>query len=313
MRMIPVKTKPAWRMVHVKVRMWEIWLRMQFLDGDLDVWYPKWSVAAPTDNSPWSLTRKFERGLAPLGSGRVIHVVQAEGNLRLDAAHDFFGVLRAATRTRNVYSLYVMCRATIEACAFATWVFDPEAEPAERLLRGLLLRQQSLKMWLKSLQKETENPPGEVDADYLADLTRAQGASEIHLGEIKQAIETIRVDPKSMSGPQPKKPPSPTQRVREMLIGDIGMPQGSDAYHRLSGIVHAEATAIFGTWNMDESRPSIDYYSFLVYLHLAVSSIAFSMGERAACWGTTHKSTRLHQIIDRIERIIEGEPNVQLM
>ena len=35
---------------------------------------------------------------------------------------------------------------------------------------------------------------------------------------------------------------------------------------------------------MDSGRPTIDYYSFLVYLHLAVSAIAFSMGERAACW-----------------------------
>ena len=310
MRMIPVKTKPALRAVQVKMRMWEIWLRMKRLDGDFDFWYSEW--AAPTDNSPWGLTRAHEHGLAPLGSGRVIHVVEAEGNLRLDAAHDFFGVLRAATRTRSVYSLYVMCRATIEACAFATWVFDPEAEPAERLLRGLLLRQQSLKTWLKSLQKETD-PPEEFDADYLEDITRAKGTSETHLGEIEHAIEAIRADPRSMSGPQPKKPPRPTQRVREMLISDIGMPQGSDAYHRLSGIVHAEATAIFGTWNTDRRRPSIDYYSFLVYLHLAVSSIAFSMGERAACWGATHKDTRLHKIIDRIERIIQGEPNVQMV
>ena len=224
MRMIPVKTRPAWRMVQVKMRMWEIWLRMKHLDGDLDVWYPEW--ATPTDDSPWGLTRAHERGLAPLGSGRVIHVVEAEGNLRLDAAHDFFGVLRAATRTQNVYSLYVMCRATIEACAFATWVFDPEAEPAERLLRGLLLRQQSVKRWLKSLQGETDNPPEEFDADYLGDIIRAKGTSETHLGEIERAIEALRADPKSMGGPQPKTPPGSTQRVRQMLIDDMGLVQG---------------------------------------------------------------------------------------
>ena len=49
-------------------------------------------------------------------------------------------MLRSAMRTRRVYSLYAMCRATIEACAFASWVLDPDIEPAERLLRGLHLR-----------------------------------------------------------------------------------------------------------------------------------------------------------------------------
>ena len=93
----------------------------------------------------------------------------------------------------------------------------------------------------------------------------------------------------------------------------MDMLQGSDAYHRLSGLVHAEATAIFGTWKMDGSRPSIDYYSFLVYLHLAASSIAFSLEERAACWGKTHKNARLHKIIERMACIIRGEPNVQRM
>lgn len=85
MRMIPVITKPLSRLVRVRMLTWEIRLRMKVLHDDLDVWFPEW--AAPADSSPWGRTRAHESGLAPLGSGRVMHVVEAEGNLRLDAVH----------------------------------------------------------------------------------------------------------------------------------------------------------------------------------------------------------------------------------
>ena len=94
----------------------------------------------------WDQTRAYGSGLDQLDSGSVIDLVEAEARTRLDAAHDYFVGLRTAMSNRRVYSLYAMCRSTMEACAFATWVFDPAAEPAERLLRGLLLRERSLRM-----------------------------------------------------------------------------------------------------------------------------------------------------------------------
>ena len=150
MRMTPVKTKPTSRRIRVKFLMWGIVLRMKVLHGDPDVWFLE--STAPADGSPWEQTRASGSGLAHVGSGSVNHLVEAEAQLRVDAIHDYFGVLRAAMRTRSAYSLYVMCRSTIEACAFAAWVFDPEVKPAERLLRGLLLRKQSLNTTLKSLR-----------------------------------------------------------------------------------------------------------------------------------------------------------------
>ena len=91
------------------------------------------------------------------------------------------------------------------------------------------------------------------------------------------------------------------------------MPQGLDAYHRMGGVAHSEPIAIIATWNFNEDKPSIDYYSFLEFLHLAVCSIHFSLERRAACWGQSYKSAGLLKIIRRLEAVIEGEPDVRLM
>ena len=215
--------------------------------------------------------------------------------------------------TRSVYSLYALCRSTIEACAFASWVLDPDAAPEERLLRGLMLREQWLHEHQKALSRMVKaGRCGDLDADYLADIARARSMTETDLGDVRRVIEDVRVDLGSVSG-LPSQVPSKTDRVGEMLVDDIGMPQGVDAYHRLSGVAHSAPGAIFGTWNLDGGRPSIDYYSFLEPLHLALCSIHFGMERRAICWGETHKDAGLLRIIRRLERILEGEPDVQLM
>ena len=314
MRMMPVKTKPTSRRLWVKIPMWEIGLRMRVLHGDPDVWF---TVShEPADGSPWGQTRAYSCGLAPVGSTSVRYIVEPEAQLRLDAVHDYFVALRTAMAGRRVYSLYVMCRSTIEACAFAAWVFDPEAEPSERLLRGLMLTEQSFDQRLKSLRQFDRRCPGELDSAYLSDVARATSEVETRLGEIKRAVGGIRADIASTKDPADKRSvavPSSTDRVSEMLVEDIGMPQGWDAYHRLSGVAHSEGIAISGTWNMDGRKPSIDYYSLLEYLHLALCSVAFSLGRRAACWGEPHKSAGLEKIIKRIEHVIEGEPGVTLL
>ena len=314
MRMIPVKTKPTSRRLWVKFPMWEIGLRMRVLHGDPDVWF---TVShEPADGSPWGQTRAYSSGVAPVGSTSIRHIVEPEARLRLDAVHDYFVALRTAMAGRRVYSLYVMCRSTIEACAFAAWVFDPEAEPSERLLRGLMLREQSLDKRLKSLRQFDRLCPGEMDSAYLSDVARATSEVETRLGEIKRAIEELRADVAPTKGPADKGSltiPSSTRRISEMLVEDIRMPQGWDAYHRLSGVAHSEGIAIFDTWNIDGRKPSIDYYSLLEYLHLALCSVAFSLGRRATCWGEPHKSAGLEKIIERIEHVIEGEPRVKLL
>ena len=264
----------------------------------------------------WDQTRAYGSGLDQLDSGSVIDVVEAEARTRLDAAHDYFVGLRTAMSNRRVYSLYAMCRSTMEACAFATWVFDPAAEPAERLLRGLLLRERSLRMWLNSLRELQGDPYGELDSDDLADVARASTQTEAHLGEVKRAIEDIGAAHEAANKPSPERTlrvPSRTQRIREMLCDEMGMPQGLDAYHRMSGVAHSESVAIFATWNFNEDRLSIAYYSFLEFLLLAVCSIDFILERRAACWGQSFMSAGLHKIIRRIERVIEGEPGVRLM
>ena len=95
-----------------------------------------------------------------------------------------------------------------------------------------------------------------------------------------------------------------------MLSDEMELPQGFDAYHRLSGVAHSQPTAIFGTWSTDGRKPSIDYANFLMYLHLALCSLAFSLGRRASCWGKTPKDSRLHKTIGLTERIMAGEPGV---
>ena len=128
-------------------------------------------------------------------------MAEAEAQLRLDAVHDYFVGLRGAMWTRSVYSLHALCRSTIEACAFAAWVFDPDAAPAEGLLRGLMLREQ----WLHEHQKALDRMmgtgrSGELDCDDLADVARARSVTEIHLGDVQRVIEGVRVDLGSMSG-----------------------------------------------------------------------------------------------------------------
>ena len=313
MRMMPVKTKPMWRRIWVKVLMWEIALRMRELHGNPDVWLL--ASPTPTNGSPWDQTQAYGSGLAQFDSGSVVDVVHLEARARIDAVHDYFAVMRTAMSNRRVYSLYAICRSTIEACAFATWVFDPAAEPAERLLRGMLLRKRSLARHLKSLRELLENPYGELASSDLADITQAKSQTETDLDGIKRAIQDIRAahQPAKPTRERPLHIPSATQRIREMLCDEMELLHGMDAYHRMSGVAHSESIAIFATWDLDEDKLSIGYFSFLEFLHLAVCSIDFSLERRATCWGQSYKRTRLDKIIRRLEHIIAGEPNVRLM
>ena len=313
MRMTPVRAKPTSRLPWVKILTWDIWLRMKVLHGDPDVWLPEWDTTAPNVDSPWGQTMAYESGLAPLGVTRVIHVAKAEGSERLHTTRDFFAVLPSVVRTQNVYALHVLCRATIEACAFASWVFDPRAEAAERLLRGLLLKEQAMREHLRSLRQQEDDPSNRSDAAYLSDIAQAQDAADAFLEEIKKAIRAIRDDASAREGTQPASVPTASNRVREMLVDDMGLPQGSDAYQRLSGVVHASPTAIAATWDPEADRPSVGYFAFLEHLHLALSSIDFCLENRAACWGESPKGAGLHKIIHRIERIMRGEPGVQFV
>ena len=311
--MTPIKTSPVWRRIWVRFLMWEVGLRMRVVHGDPDVWLS--ASAAPADGSPWSRTRAQASSAPRVDPGGVAGVVEAEAKLRIDAVHDYFVGLRSAMRTRSVYSLHVMCRSTIEACAFSAWIFDPAAEPAERLLRGLLLRRQSLGTWLKTLEAMEGGLSGELDAGDLSEISRARSQTHEHIVEVKRAIRSIRADLESRNGALPERSlrvPSATERIREVLCDDMGLPQGFDAYPRMSGIAHSRSIAIMGTWNLDRGKPSIDYFSFLEFLYLAVGSIDFILGRRAACWGETHKSAGLHKILDRVEHIIEREPGVHL-
>ena len=313
MRMIPVKTKPIFRHIRAKITIREIAVRMREQHDNPDVWMLE--SPTPTTNSPWEQTRAHTHGASQLRVGSVIDVVEVEARTRLNAVHDYFAVLRMTMSTRRVYSLYAICRSTIEACAFITWVFDTNAEPAERLLRGLLLTKQSLDARLKALRELQRDPYDEFDSDALADLATAKKRADAFLDEVKGAIEDIHAahEPTNKTPARSLRIPSPTQRIREMLCDDMGMPHGLDAYHRMSGVAHSESLAIIATWNFDEDKPSIDYYSFLEFLHLAVCSIHFSLERRAYCWGQSYKSAGLLKIIRRLEAVIEGEPDVRLM
>ena len=308
MRMIPVKTKPVFRRVWVRLLMWELNWRMKQLQNDIDVWFP--ASAPPVNGSPWEATQTYADDLKHAGHSNLIHIAKSEATLRLDAVEDHFFMLRAAMRTRRVYSLYVMCRSTIEACAFASWVFDPTIEPAERLLRGLLLREDALRWELRSLNSIAKDRTQYLDADSIAELDQARDAAEADRDAVGQAIERIRAEVEAKNGAPPGKPPSFEARIKEMLCDDLGMPQGYDAYHRMSGVAHSRPTAMVSTWSIDDRRPSINYFNFLVYVHLALCSVAFSVGRRADCWGETPRNSKLHKIIGRVERIVAGEPGV---
>ena len=202
-----------------------------------------------------------------------------------------------------------LSRATIEASAFATWVYDPAIEPEERVLRGLLLRAEHLEHETQTLNKDLQTGliVDKATQDYLEQLTNLET-------KIGRAIQQTSTDLQSRTKATPcRAVPSKTRRIHEMLHEDMKMPYGFDAYHRLSGVAHSQALAIADTWNLSQKRPFIDYFDFLVYLHLAVCCIDFSLERRSACWGGTHKPPRLRTLIARLERIlsVEMEPEVQ--
>lgn len=292
------------------LRRWELWLRMWELHGDPDMWFTE--SRAPEHGSPWDRSRSHPYAELPVGPVRVIDVVEPEARLRLEAVHDYFGALRAATRTRSAYSLYVMCRSIIEACAFSAWVFSPQVEPEEHLLRGLLLREQSLGSQLKSLRSLQTDRSYERSLDERQEIEQALCKVVAHIADIEKAVGKIRAETE-LQIREMSKLPSHARRVREMLCDDMGLPQGFDAYHRMSAVAHSQAIGIIGTWSFDTGKPSIDYYSFLVPLQLALCSIDFALEQRAACWGETYKGKKLHKTLTRVDRIIEGEPDVLLI
>lgn len=310
MRMIPVRTKPASRRVWVRLLMRELNWRMKRLQNDIDVWFPV--SAPPANGSPWEATQSLADRLEHSGHSGIIHIAKSEAALRLDAVEDQFFMLRAAMRTRRAYSLHAMCRATIEACAFASWVLDPDIEPAERLLRGLHLRQEAMGWHLKSLRAIADQPTDGTEMCLPAEIDQAIRESQEHLNETELAIQSLRIVREHEGGSAQVELPKMGVRVREMLCVEMGLPQGFDAYHRLSGVAHSQPTAIFGTWSTDGRKPSIDYTNFLMYLHLALCSIAFSLGRRADCWGKSPKDSGLLKIVGRMERIMAGEPGVLL-
>lgn len=313
MRMMPVKTRPVLRHVRVRIVLWVIAVRMRELHGNPDVWLLE--SPEPADGSPWAQTQACANGAAPLSVGSVSDMAALQARTRINAAHDYFAVLRMAMSNRRVYSLYAICRSTIEACAFATWVLDPAAEPAQRLLRGLLLTRQSLDKQLRSMRELQEDPYGELDAAGLADLAETRSRTESNRDDVNRAIEDLRASHEATNTP-PERPapvPSATVRIREMLCEDMGMLQGSDAYHRMSGVAHSDPLAILATWNFSEDKLSIDYYSLLEFLHLAICSIVFSLERRSVCWGQPYKSRGLFKVIRSLERVIEGEPDVHPM
>lgn len=305
-----MKTMGPLRRPGIMLRRWEIGLRMRELHGDPDVWLPK--SRTPEPGSPWNQSRAHSAASVRIGSGSAVDLLEAEARLRLEAIQDYFVALRAAMRTRSVYSLHVMCRTAIEACAFSAWVFDPVAVPEERLLRGLILSKQSTSSQMKSLRSMRDNGSYGLTADERQEVERAHSEAKNHAHDAERIIGEIGAELVARKG-ESFKPPSRTRRVREMLCDDMGMPQGLDAYHRLSRVVHSEASGIIGTWNLDGAKPFIDYYTFLEPLHLALCSIHFALEQRGACWGETYKASKLHKIIRRVERIIEVEPGVQLV
>ena len=179
----------------------------------------------------------------------------------------------------------------------------------------MLLRKESVGAAISAFKKELseDNFDTTVDQDYLSDVKRAKIQAEVQLVEIEQAVQQTQSDFELRTEQVSESPlsvPSKTRRVREMLLEEMDMPQGSDAYHRLSGVAHSETLAIIDTWNLHRGKPSINYFDFLVYLHLAVCSIDFALERRATCWGEGYLGARLQKIIMRLEGIIAGEPEV---
>lgn len=302
------------RRAWVKFRLWEIRLRMWEQYGEADVWFPE--SYEPLPGSPWSETNAHQFADTLAGPLSVMSTVDAEAKLRVEAMQDYFAGLQALTRTRSVYSLIVLSRSAIEACAFASWLFEPEVEPSQRLLRGLKLTKQALGESLKSFRALEKDGCEESDSDYRAQVVEARDHAEARIGEIDLAIERIRSDCQlagAALSEQSAQVPGATERVRKMLCDEMQLPHGFDAYHRMSSVAHSEAIGIIGTWNANWKKPSIDYFDMLEFVHLALSSIYFTLDRRAQCWGETFKGTRLRKIINRVGRIIEGESGVRLI
>ena len=193
-------------------------------------------------------------------------------------------------------------------------MLDPAAQPTERLLRGLQLAQDPLRRRLKSLRQVAREADSADDAtpdseivSSVDDVTALQERVQRLVRDLHAELEAVQKHP----GSKQRVVPSATERVTGMLCNEMGMPYEIDAYNRMSGIVHTKALAIISTWNWDTKRPSIDYFSFLEFLHLALCSTEFMLGRRAACWGENRKSKKLHTIIDCVERILDGEPGAQ--
>lgn len=308
MRMAPVRTRPTARRLWVWLLMKDIGLRAKLLQGDPDVWIPE--PLTPLSGSPWEATRALEPALVQAGHHDIIPMVEFEVRLRLETARDNFHGIRAAARTRRAYSLYALSRATIEACAFASWVLDPDTNPAERLLRGMLLRRQGVNWHLKSVRSMAGKPPDWVGPYLPSEVNQVLNTTEEHRSEIEQAIGFLCAALESQGCVPPRKPPRMGQRMRQLLCDEMGLPQGYDAYHLMSGVTHSEAFAILGTWRADRGKPSISYATLLDPLHLALCSLSFTFERRATCWGGTHKDSGLLKIIRRIEYIITGEPGI---
>ena len=303
MRITPVKPVSSWRLIWMRLRLWKIAIRMKELHGNPDVWFTE--STSPKDGSPWALTHKYANTCGASGPTNVIHAVKAEAEFRFESMQDFFAGMQSVMRTRQAYSLYVLSRSAIEASAFATWVYDPDIEPEERLLRGLLLRAEHLEHEIRAVNTELRDghTTDASDQDYLADVTSVKK-------KVDRAVQQTHTDLQSRTmQPSTALPsvPSKTRRVREMLLEDMGLPMGSDAYHRLSGIAHSQALAIADIWNLSKSKPFIDYFNFLVYLDLAVRSIDFSLNRRAVCWGESYKGTRIKTITRNLDRILSSE------
>ena len=122
MRITPVKPVSSWRRIWVRLHLWEIAIRMKEVHGNPDVWFTE--PPSPKDSSPWALTEEYVNSCEEPEPEHLIYAVKSEGEYRIESMQDFFAGLQPAMRTRQVYSLYVLSRATIEASAFATWVYE---------------------------------------------------------------------------------------------------------------------------------------------------------------------------------------------
>ena len=237
MRITPVKSVSSWRRIWVRLRLWKIAIRMKKLHVNLDVWFTE--STSPKDGSPWALTEEYVDSCEVPEAEQLIYAVKSEGEYRIESMQDFFAGMQSVMRTRQAYSLYVLSRSAIEASAFATWVYDPDIEPEERVLRGLLLRAEHLEHEIRALNTELRDghTTDEADQDYLAEVTRVKKKVDRALQQTHTDLQSRTMQPSTALPSVPSK----TRRIREMLLEDMGLPHGSDAYNRLSGVAHSQA------------------------------------------------------------------------